>query len=758
VLNPATTEAGTGAATEKARIFLSYSRRNERFADHLAAALGADGFRVLQDKADILPGEDWQKRLAGMIEAAHAVVYLATPDSLNSTVCNWEIETATGLNRKIVPVAIGAIDYAALPPAVAELNVLRSQTYPTFEALLAAVEATVTTDIGWVREHTRLSELALAWQRGDGSADLMLRGAALRAAEDWRASAPPGAQGPTPLHDAFFAASRLAAKKRARQLTIAGAVAAGLALAAGLFGLRSMILSGDVATKSAEIRNLSSTTTKFAENRRLVKELFSTRAANIEFIRGKIPEADVASWLDANTKDEHLPQLQDLSSFIAYTRLAGGSDGTPRFPWVSRYVMSSDALKVIKWMETVAADPSQRRNVIKTMITSLNIPQAQKDVYLNALPMLAEEGEKELYENIVRFTNNIQVKSFLSRVGEATEALALVEEDAGRRNIATVPFLLALSETEDAGRHWPGLADPPEKLLQVSFMLHRNKLIDDRTQTAVLASQGYTAESCTRQDWPLHRRVLFYARMGKPLPAACKALPDTVDNCALKLAFDKSETDCIAQHRSGLYQALLPYLSALDDLSASSPFIIAHEQPVMARLALGAERAGQETDDRMIAGLLNLLVAKFSPVLVLQPPPQASIDLMRGKAFGGFSYTLLLKGHGKEALEAAEIALPLAPQEPFVLGNVVLARAFAGGFEAAKTLYLASQGLHIKFETFSDQTLLDLKELAEKGVTGGRLKELEAFIRAHLATGDPKLAKSLKSKEKKPDAAPPAQP
>ena len=67
-----------------ARVFISYSRKDAEKAERLRNALVASGFEAYLDKHDILPGEPWQERLTGLIEAADSVVFLPTPASVRS--------------------------------------------------------------------------------------------------------------------------------------------------------------------------------------------------------------------------------------------------------------------------------------------------------------------------------------------------------------------------------------------------------------------------------------------------------------------------------------------------------------------------------------------------------------------------------------------------------------------------------------------------------------------------------------------------
>ncbi len=54
-------------AEPKAKVFISYSRKDMAFADRLEAALKARGFEPLIDRTEIYAFEDWWKRIEALI-------------------------------------------------------------------------------------------------------------------------------------------------------------------------------------------------------------------------------------------------------------------------------------------------------------------------------------------------------------------------------------------------------------------------------------------------------------------------------------------------------------------------------------------------------------------------------------------------------------------------------------------------------------------------------------------------------------------
>ena len=204
------------SAGNKAKVFISYSRKDLTVAQMLVDALGSRGFDAFLDKTDIAPGEPWKERLGGLIQAADTVVFVISPNSIKSNVCAWELEESARLGKKLIPVVARRIADADAPPALGRLNWVFCAEGDDKDAALAALDTALHTDLPWVREHTRLGELARRWDEQKRSNAATLRGADLDAAERWLDRRPPDANAPTDLHQDFIRASRRAATRRQR--------------------------------------------------------------------------------------------------------------------------------------------------------------------------------------------------------------------------------------------------------------------------------------------------------------------------------------------------------------------------------------------------------------------------------------------------------------------------------------------------------------------------------------------------------------
>jgi TIR domain len=101
------------AGSTKARLFVSYSRKDLAFAERLSEALGALGFNVWVDLKGIRPSEEWMTAIQTAIEGSDAVVFVVSPDSVDPTSFRaQEIEHAHHHNKRFVPVVWRGVDYA----------------------------------------------------------------------------------------------------------------------------------------------------------------------------------------------------------------------------------------------------------------------------------------------------------------------------------------------------------------------------------------------------------------------------------------------------------------------------------------------------------------------------------------------------------------------------------------------------------------------------------------------------------------------
>jgi WD40 repeat protein len=204
--------------SQVSRVFVSYSRKDGGFARKLLADLTERGFEAYLDEKDILPGEDWQSRLAALIVRADSIVFIISPDSIASKHCSWEADEAVRLSKRLLPVVYRAVPDDQVPGRIKRLNYIFMTGDHDYSTALDKLGTALKVDIAWVRKHTWLAEQAVYWRDPrEGGDHALLRGAELAEAELWISSRPAEAQEPTELQRAYIKASREAETARAEK-------------------------------------------------------------------------------------------------------------------------------------------------------------------------------------------------------------------------------------------------------------------------------------------------------------------------------------------------------------------------------------------------------------------------------------------------------------------------------------------------------------------------------------------------------------
>jgi hypothetical protein len=176
----------------KIRVFISYSRKDRDAVACITQKLSAlPDAELFRDTEDILPTEEWRKRLEGLIAAADAIVFCMSPDSITSEVCAWELDYASLLNKRIVPLVIREVS-GQVPNRLSRLNYIFA-TDCDIDKMVSQVSTALKVDISWIREHTRIGELAIRWHANGKPTDQLLRGRELDLAQQWAEFRPNGA-------------------------------------------------------------------------------------------------------------------------------------------------------------------------------------------------------------------------------------------------------------------------------------------------------------------------------------------------------------------------------------------------------------------------------------------------------------------------------------------------------------------------------------------------------------------------------------
>src|ERR1700691_4103850 len=177
--------AETGSS-ERLKVFISYSRR---------------------DSTDFAAGEDGEARFATLTRKADTVVFVVSPEAVKSERCNWEVNKALAETKRLLPVIFKPVADADIPQELQRRQFVRFDTGLGINRPLAQLAEALRQDLDWIREHTRLGELAGRWEARGHPDWLLLRGDDLVSAQSWADRRKPEAPAITDSIRAFIAAS-----------------------------------------------------------------------------------------------------------------------------------------------------------------------------------------------------------------------------------------------------------------------------------------------------------------------------------------------------------------------------------------------------------------------------------------------------------------------------------------------------------------------------------------------------------------------
>ncbi|MCB1738937.1 MAG: TIR domain-containing protein [Gammaproteobacteria bacterium] len=261
-------------------LFISYARVDGEFVARLHDALSAAGREIWVDWDGIPPTDNWMARIEAAIDAADAVLFVLSPDSLSSEVCAAELDLAVGHHKRLIPI-LHREPSGSMRAELAELNWIFMRPSDPFEVGISTLLEAVDTDLEWVQAHTRLLVRAVEWQRKGRESSLTLRGRDLAAFEEWLATGLSRTPAPTTLQSEFLLASRRAATRRQRSLFGAGAIAL---MVVAVLGTVAWLQSAERA-RQAEIVAARALLSRSEAARDIADEVPGARASHAQALR-----------------------------------------------------------------------------------------------------------------------------------------------------------------------------------------------------------------------------------------------------------------------------------------------------------------------------------------------------------------------------------------------------------------------------------------------------------------------------------------
>ncbi|MEM9486995.1 MAG: TIR domain-containing protein [Cyanobacteria bacterium P01_F01_bin.116] len=192
-------------------VFISYSRKDKAFVQVLNQALVSSKYDAWVDWENIPLTADWWEEIKAGIEGADTFIFVISPDSIASEICDQEIDHAVASNKRLVPIVYReGFDMALVHPTLSKTNWLFFRDQDEFDIAFRQLVETLNTDLEYVKTHTRLLVRAIEWEQKNKIEDILLRGNEAELAINWLQEAIVAAQQPTPttLQAAFIRASQ----------------------------------------------------------------------------------------------------------------------------------------------------------------------------------------------------------------------------------------------------------------------------------------------------------------------------------------------------------------------------------------------------------------------------------------------------------------------------------------------------------------------------------------------------------------------
>jgi hypothetical protein len=178
-------------------------KKNSKFSSRIRAAIQRRSptiwwwaLRLLASRrsstATTLSPASREERLGGLIAESDTVV-VVSPEAVKSEPCIWEVDRTTELSKRLFPVIYKPVPEHDVPQKLTRLQFVHFDGEAGFVRPLSQLVAALRVDLDWIREQTRLGELATRWNARGRPESLLLRGDQLDAATAWVARRKPTA-------------------------------------------------------------------------------------------------------------------------------------------------------------------------------------------------------------------------------------------------------------------------------------------------------------------------------------------------------------------------------------------------------------------------------------------------------------------------------------------------------------------------------------------------------------------------------------
>jgi hypothetical protein len=101
-------------------------------------------------------------------------VFCLSPHFINSDICDWEVNEAERLGKRLIPVVADVTPNEDVPQRLKRLKYIFMRDENELSTALTGLIDAINTDIAWIRENSRLVELAEHWVSSGHDEGLLL--------------------------------------------------------------------------------------------------------------------------------------------------------------------------------------------------------------------------------------------------------------------------------------------------------------------------------------------------------------------------------------------------------------------------------------------------------------------------------------------------------------------------------------------------------------------------------------------------------
>lgn len=206
------TESIKNSQNKMCQVFLAYATENMAVMQKICHSLQRQGITVWTSQTDIQTGEEFQEAIDRGIEQSNNLVYLLSPEALQSPYCQHEIQYALQLHKRIIPVLVSPTDLLKIPESLRMLQHIDlihhavDKEYRNGEQRLIKA---LSEDATYYETHKILLSKALKWKRQQYNPSILLKGYSLSHYESWLEMARRhGQHSPTELQEVYVNESR----------------------------------------------------------------------------------------------------------------------------------------------------------------------------------------------------------------------------------------------------------------------------------------------------------------------------------------------------------------------------------------------------------------------------------------------------------------------------------------------------------------------------------------------------------------------